>query len=89
MFRIFVVAALIVVVMAVVKDGRALRETGVLSSCEAVATPPGQSGYWEACRPGRLEGRPNLTRRSCISHGVATGVEYWRCPSRIASGRTG
>lgn len=89
MFRIIVVAALIVAAMAVIKDGRALKETGLLSSCAAVAAPIGQSGYWEACRPGKLEGRPDLARRSCVSQGVSATTEYWRCPSPIASGQAG
>lgn len=86
MFRTLVAAALIVAAMVVIKDGRALEETGLLSSCEAVVAPTGQTGYWEACRPGKLEGRPDLTRRSCVSQGVAREVEYWRCPSPIDSG---
>ena len=89
MFRIVVVAALIVAVMATIKDGRTLEETGLLSSCKPVATPLGYNGYWEACRAGKLEGRPNLSRRSCVSQGIAQQVEYWSCPSRIASGQTG
>jgi hypothetical protein len=89
MFRIIVAAALIVAAMAIIKDGRALEETGLVSSCQAVAAPIGQSGYWEACRPGRIEGRPDLTRRSCVSQGVNAQVEYWRCPSPIASGQAG
>jgi hypothetical protein len=86
MFRTFLVVALIIAAMVVIKDGRALEETGLLSSCKTVATPVGQTGYWEACRAGKLEGHPNLTRRSCTSHGVAGRLEYWRCPSPIRSG---
>ena len=86
MFRIFFAAALIVAAMVVIKDGRALERTGLLSSCQVVATPAGQTGYWEACRAGKLEGHPNLTRRSCVSHGIADRLEYWRCPSPIGSG---
>jgi hypothetical protein len=89
MFRIVVAAALIVAAMAVIKDGRALQETGLLSSCRAVSAPIGQNGHWEACRPGKLEGRPNLARRSCVSQGIAAHVEYWRCPSPIHSGQPG
>lgn len=89
MLRILIAAALIVVAMAVIKDGRALEQTGVLSSCEAVAAPEGRSGYWVACRAGKLEGRPNLSRRSCESKGVEGGVEYWRCPSPIETGVSG
>jgi len=44
-----------------------------------------KDGYWEACRPGKLEGRPNLKRKSCEPVGLAGGVEYWRCPSPIDS----
>ena len=86
MFRGFVVVVLIVAVMVAIKDGRALRETGLVASCAAVAAPVGQVGHWEACRPGKLEGRPNLTRRSCKSAGLVGNVEYWQCPSRLGSG---
>ncbi len=86
MLRIFIAAALVVAAMAVIKDGRALEETGLLASCRTVAAPAGQTGYWEACRAGKLEGRPDLARRSCVSEGIAGGVEYWRCPSPIDSG---
>jgi hypothetical protein len=87
MFRGFVAVALIVAVMVAIKDGRALRETGLVASCFAVAAPVGQSGFWEACRPGKLEGRPNLGRRSCKSAGLVGNLEYWRCPSQIESGQ--
>jgi hypothetical protein len=86
MFRMFVIAALIVGGMIAIKDGRPLKKTGLVATCAAVAAPPGQTGYWEACKPGKLEGRPNLTRRSCNSAGVVANVEYWRCPSPIGSG---
>ena len=49
----------------------------------------GEAGYWEACRPGRLEGRPDLKRKSCEPVGLAEGVEYWRCPSPIDSASAG
>ena len=89
MFRGFVVVALIVGLMVTVKDGRALRETGLTGSCTAVVAPVGQSGFWEACRPGKLEGRPNLGRRSCKSAGLVGNLEYWKCPSQIATGPHG
>jgi hypothetical protein len=83
MFRMFVVAALVIAVMVAIKDGRILRETGLKGSCTAVAAPKGQEGFWEACRAGKLDGRPNLTRSSCTANGVAADVEYWRCPTRL------
>jgi hypothetical protein len=86
MWRAAAVVVLILATMVAIKDGRALRDTGVIASCSTVAPPAGESGYWEACRPGKLEGRPDLKRRSCQSIGVLANVEYWRCPSPVESG---
>jgi hypothetical protein len=89
MLRAAAVVLLIVAAMVTIKDGRALRETGLIASCNAVAAPAGQNGFWEACRPGKLEGRPDLKRHSCESIGVSANVEFWRCPSPIKSGASG
>ena len=85
MFRGALVVALILAVMVAVKDGRLLREAGLLSTCTTLSSYEGQTGYWHACREGRLEGRPDLSRRSCESHGVRGGYEYWRCPEHIGT----
>ncbi len=73
----------IILAMVAIKDGRILREAGLLASCTALTSHNGEAGYWHACRPGRLEGRPDLSRRSCTSHGVDADYEYWRCPERV------
>jgi hypothetical protein len=86
MFRMFVAAALIIAVMVAIKDGRPLEKTGLVAVCTEVAPPVGQNGYWEACKPGKLEGRPDLTRRPCERAGLVGNIEYWRCPERIGSG---
>jgi hypothetical protein len=83
MFRMFVVAALVVAVMVAIKDGRVLEEAGLTGSCTAVAAPRGQQGFWEACRAGKLEGSPDLTRHSCSAEGASAGIQYWRCPTRL------
>jgi hypothetical protein len=88
-FRVALIVVLVVALLVTMKDGRALRDTGLIASCSAVTAPAGEAGYWEACRPGKLEGRPNLKRKSCESIGTASGVEYWRCPSPIESAPTG
>jgi hypothetical protein len=88
MFRVAVAAAAIVAAMILVKDRRILEHTGLLSSCTAVAAPPGDFNFWEACKPGKLEGRPNLVRRSCESVRVVGRVEYWRCPALISTETT-
>ena len=89
MFRAAAVVLLVIAAMVTIKDGRALRKSGLIASCTAVAAPPGDNGYWEACRPGKLEGRPDLKRQSCRAIGVAANVEYWRCESPVESAPTG
>ena len=79
---------LVVAAMVAIKDGRVLEPTGLVGRCSVVQGPAGDTATWEACRPGKLEGRPNLVRKSCTSAGVKDGVEYWRCPSQVESGRS-
>ena len=45
-----------VALLVTMKDGRALRDTGLIATCTAVSTPAGEAGYWEACRPGSSRG---------------------------------
>ena len=85
--KLILYAAAVVAAMIAIKDGRVLESTGVVGRCSAVAAPAGDAAAWQACRPGRLEGRPNLVRKSCTSAGLKDGVEYWRCPSRVDSSR--
>ncbi len=89
MFRGAAIVVLVIALLVTMKDGRALRDTGLLASCTAITAPYGEAGHWEACRPGRLEGRPNLTRQSCKSAGKAADVEYWRCPAPVESAPAG
>lgn len=86
MSRILLTAVVIVAVMALIKDGRILRQAGLTGGCSLVATPHGETGAWERCLPGKLEGAPNLSRNGCTSAGTAGKAEYWRCPAPIDSG---
>jgi hypothetical protein len=83
MLRIVVLSLLVIAVMVAIKDGRMLQRAGLVGSCTAVATPEGQTGYWHGCKEGKLEGRPDLTRKSCKSIGLVGSVEYWRCPTPL------
>jgi hypothetical protein len=82
---VLVAAILLVALMAAIKDGRVLRETGLTGSCTAVAAPVGQTGDWQKCTAGKLEGAPNLSRQGCTSVATRGKIEYWRCPARIGS----
>lgn len=83
MLRVVFASLLVLAVMVAVKDGRTLEKFGLVGSCAPVATPGGQTGYWHACKEGKLEGRPDLTRKSCLSAGLIGTVEYWRCPTAL------
>jgi hypothetical protein len=77
--QIVVAAACIAALMAAVKDGRVLRTAGMTASC-TVVTLNSDGSQLAACRAGRLEGAPDLSRRGCTSAGTAGGTAYWRCP---------
>ena len=85
MFRFFLVCVFIAGALVAVKNGNVLQRAGLSGSCAAIATPHGQTGFWQACRPGRLEGQPDLSRRSCTPAGARGEIAYWRCPTRIES----
>jgi len=80
------IAAITVVVaglMAILADGRLLARAGLVGRCSSISTPAGADGSWQACRPGKLEGRPNLAEKSCVSRGIERNTEYWRCEAPI------
>jgi hypothetical protein len=83
---IIVVAVCILAFMIAVKDGRVLHAAGLTGSCSAVASLA-DGEVIEACKPGKLEGRPDLTQRSCTSAGFKDNTEYWRCPANVSSGQ--
>ena len=83
---VLVFAVLVVALMATIKDGRALHKLGLTGGCAAVATPAGQTGAWERCIAGKLEGAPDLSRQGCLSAGTYGKAEFWKCPARIKSG---
>jgi hypothetical protein len=76
--QIVAVAVCIFALMVVVKDGRALRVTGLRASCSIAGTYR-DSSLLVACRPGKLDGRPDLSRRACASMQVTHAVQYWHC----------
>jgi hypothetical protein len=90
---IFVVAACIFALMLVIKDGRVLRTSGLTGSCATVAGSAAAdatgNAVVEACKPGKLEGRPNLTKRNCTAVGIAGKLEYWRCPADLQASDVG
>jgi hypothetical protein len=82
--RVVIAAVLIFALMVGIKDGRLVQQAGLSGSCHVVQTSADGS-QWDACRSGRLAGRPDLSSKSCTSSGVRGSLEYWRCPAAVDS----
>jgi hypothetical protein len=82
--RVVIAGVLVFALMIAVKDGRLTRETGLAGAC-SVAQTLSDGSQVEACRPGKLAGRPDLTRQGCKAAGISGTSEYWRCPSSVVS----
>jgi hypothetical protein len=86
--RIVIAGVLVFALMVAVKDGRLTRETGLAGAC-SVAQTLADGSQVEACRAGKLAGRPDLTRQGCKAAGISGTYEYWRCPSSVVSAASG
>jgi hypothetical protein len=85
--RFLVVAVLIAALMVGLKNGTVLKKAGLTGSCTVVQTSA--DAQVNACRAGRLEGRPNLSKHSCVSTGMKGTYEYWRCPAAVVASQVG
>jgi len=88
LLKIILVGALAIGVMAAIKDGRVLKDAGLLSSCTALAST-GKSEQTEmSCSKGRLDGWPDLTNKSCTLTSTGRKHEYWHCLAPVVSSQT-
>ena len=85
--RIVVAGVLVLALMIAIKDGRILRHAGLTGEC-SVAQTLADGTMLEACRSGKLAGRPDLSRQGCRIAGLSGPYQYWRCPAAIASGNS-
>jgi hypothetical protein len=77
---IVVVGICIFAFMLAIKDGRILRAAGLTGHC-TIAQTYADTSELVGCRPGKLEGRPDLSHRGCKTVGLVGKIEYWRCPT--------
>ncbi len=88
LLKILVVGALLVGAMAAIRDGRVLKDAGLLSTCNPVTVSGKQDSTLLSCSKGRLDGFPDMTNKSCSLVAVHPGREYWRCEAPIVSSQT-
>lgn len=88
LLKILVVGALLIGVMAAVKDKRVLRDAGLLSTCSAVTVNGRSDPTLLSCSSGRLDGYPDMTPKSCTLIGAHAKRQYWRCQAPVVSSQT-
>ena len=85
LLKILIVGALVIGLMAAIRDGRVLRESGLLSSCSPAVVSGKQDTTLESCSKGRLDGFPDLTNKSCALVSARPNRQYWRCEAPIVT----
>ena len=88
LLRVVVFAALAVALMIGVRDGKILKTTGLTGSC-VVARTNADGTQLEACRAGKLQGKPDLSATGCKDVGSQGPYEYWHCPAAVAAQPSG
>jgi hypothetical protein len=85
LLKILIVGALAVALMAAIRDGRILRDAGLLSECHAASFNGKTEPLVQNCSKGRLDGFPDLTNKACKLVSVQGQHEYWRCDVPLVS----
>jgi hypothetical protein len=88
LLKILVAGALLIGLMAAIRDGRILRDAGLLSHCNAVLVRGQSDPTVLSCSKGRLDGWPDMTPKSCNLIAVHPDREYWRCQAPVVSSQT-
>ena len=85
LLKILIVGALAIGMMGAIRDGRILRDAGLLSSCNAVIVHGRADPTLLGCTKGRLDGFPDMSNKACHLVSVQPKQEYWRCEAPIVS----
>ena len=85
LLKILIVGALAIGLMAAIRDGRVLRDAGLLSSCSPAVVNGKQDATLQSCSKGRLDGFPDLTNKSCALVSARPNRQFWRCEAPLVS----
>ena len=79
LLRIIVLGVVVIAAMAAIRDGRILRDAGLLSSCSAVATTGGKVEQTVmSCQKGHLDGfpdRPHAAAPDLAHEPIRAGIQ--------------
>jgi len=88
LLKILIVGALAIGLMAAIRDGRIMRDAGLLHTCNVVSVNGKADPTLMSCSKGRLDGYPDLTSKSCHLVFVRRQSEFWRCEEPIVSSQS-
>jgi hypothetical protein len=86
LLKIIVVGAVLIGVMAAIRDGRVLKDAGLLSTCTVAPVNGKPDPTLLACTNGRLDGFPDMTSKSsrlagrllADAQGMSRGISHPR-----------
>jgi hypothetical protein len=85
LLKILIIGAVAIGVMGAIRDGRVLRDAGLLGSCNVVNANGKTEPTVMSCSKGRLDGFPDLTNKSCRVISYTASRQYWRCETPVVS----
>jgi hypothetical protein len=88
LLKILVIGAVLIGAMAAIRDGRVLRDAGLLSSCNAVVVDGKADPSMLSCSKGRLDGFPDMTNKACTLIAAHPNRQFWRCEAPVVSSQT-
>jgi hypothetical protein len=88
LLKILIVGALAIGLMAAIRDGRILRDAGLLSTCNPVLVDGRADPTLLSCAKGRLDGFPDMTDKACHLVSVRPNREFWRCEAPVISSQS-
>jgi hypothetical protein len=88
LLKILIVGALAIGLMAAIRDGRILRDAGLLSACNAVVVNGRADPTFLSCSKGRLDGFPDMSNKACHLVSVRPNREFWRCEAPVISSQS-
>jgi hypothetical protein len=88
LLKILVVGAVLIGAMAAIRDGRVLKDAGLLSSCSALTANGHADATLQSCSKGRLDGFPNLNNKACKLIAVHPNHQVWRCDAPVVSSQS-
>jgi hypothetical protein len=88
LLKILAVGVVAIGVMVAIRDGRVLKDAGLLSTCNAVTVDGKADPTVLSCTKGRLDGFPDMSNKSCNLIAVHPNRQLWRCEAPVVSSQT-